>query len=57
VHSLCHGDNWFTAGLFDASAVAEHLNLRNAVYIGYSTGGGEVARYVAFRPTGFGKTR
>jgi non-heme chloroperoxidase len=31
----------------DASAVAEHLNLRNAVHIGHSTGGGEVARYVA----------
>ncbi|SFK48689.1 non-heme chloroperoxidase [Sphingomonas sp. NFR04] len=31
----------------DAAAVAEHLNLRNAVHIGHSTGGGEVARYVA----------
>jgi non-heme chloroperoxidase len=31
----------------DASAVAEHLNLMNAVHIGHSTGGGEVARYVA----------
>jgi len=31
----------------DASAVVEHLNLRNAVHIGHSTGGGEVARYVA----------
>jgi len=31
----------------DASAVAEHLDLRNAVHIGHSTGGGEVARYVA----------
>jgi non-heme chloroperoxidase len=31
----------------DASAVAEHLSLRNAVHIGHSTGGGEVARYVA----------
>lgn len=31
----------------DASAVAEHLNLKNAVHIGHSTGGGEVARYVA----------
>jgi len=31
----------------DASAVAEHLVLRNAVHIGHSTGGGEVARYVA----------
>jgi non-heme chloroperoxidase len=31
----------------DASAVVERLNLRNAVHIGHSTGGGEVARYVA----------
>jgi non-heme chloroperoxidase len=31
----------------DASAVAEHLDLRNVVHIGHSTGGGEVARYVA----------
>ncbi|HEX5958545.1 MAG TPA: alpha/beta hydrolase [Hyphomicrobiaceae bacterium] len=31
----------------DASAVVEHLGLRNAVHIGHSTGGGEAARYVA----------
>ncbi|KGE02258.1 MULTISPECIES: alpha/beta hydrolase [Rhizobium/Agrobacterium group] len=31
----------------DAAAVFEHLDLRNAVHIGHSTGGGEVARYVA----------
>jgi len=31
----------------DASAVAEHLDLRHSVHIGHSTGGGEVARYVA----------
>ena len=31
----------------DASAVFEHLDLRNAVHIGHSTGGGQVARYVA----------
>jgi len=31
----------------DASAVSEHLDLRNTVHIGHSTGGGEVARYVA----------
>jgi non-heme chloroperoxidase len=31
----------------DASAVFEHLDLRNAVHIGHSTGGGEVVRYVA----------
>jgi non-heme chloroperoxidase len=31
----------------DAAAVMNHLDLRNAVHIGHSTGGGEVARYVA----------
>jgi non-heme chloroperoxidase len=31
----------------DAAAVFEHLDLRNAVHIGHSTGGGEVAHYVA----------
>lgn len=31
----------------DASAVAEHLDLRNAIHVGHSTGGGQVARYVA----------
>jgi non-heme chloroperoxidase len=31
----------------DASTVCEHLDLKNAVHIGHSTGGGEVARYVA----------
>ena len=31
----------------DASAMAEHLNLRNTIHIGHSTGGGEAARYVA----------
>jgi non-heme chloroperoxidase len=31
----------------DAAAVAEHLDLRNAVHIGHSTGGGEATRYVA----------
>ncbi|MFJ2550991.1 alpha/beta fold hydrolase [Microbacterium sp. NPDC087591] len=31
----------------DASAVVEHLDLRNAVHVGHSTGGGQVARYVA----------
>jgi non-heme chloroperoxidase len=31
----------------DASAVAEDLDLRNAIHVGHSTGGGEVARYVA----------
>jgi non-heme chloroperoxidase len=31
----------------DAAAVVDHLNLRDALHIGHSTGGGEVARYVA----------
>ncbi len=31
----------------DAAAVADHLDLRDAVHIGHSTGGGEAARYVA----------
>ena len=31
----------------DVSALAEHLDLRNAVHIGRSTGGGKAARYVA----------
>lgn len=31
----------------DVAAVVEHLNLRNAVHVGHSTGGGEAARYVA----------
>ena len=31
----------------DAAAVFEHLDLRNAVHIGHSTGGGEAAHYVA----------
>lgn len=31
----------------DTSAVVEHLELNNAVHIGHSTGGGEVARYIS----------
>jgi non-heme chloroperoxidase len=31
----------------DTSAVVEQLNLRNAIHVGHSTGGGQVARYVA----------
>jgi non-heme chloroperoxidase len=40
----------------DAFAVAEHLDLRNAVHIGHSTGGGEVARYVAKHGEPSGRT-
>ena len=31
----------------DAAAVVEHLDLRNAIHIAHSTGGGEATRYVA----------
>lgn len=31
----------------DAAAVVEHLDLRDAIHIGHSTGGGEAARYIA----------
>ncbi|AXY21138.1 Non-heme chloroperoxidase [Komagataeibacter saccharivorans] len=30
----------------DTSAVVEHLDLKNAIHVGHSTGGGQVARYV-----------
>jgi len=30
----------------DVSAVIEHLDLRDAIHIGHSTGGGQVARYI-----------
>src|SRR6202021_2799892 len=31
----------------DLAAVTEHLDLRDAVHVGHSTGGGEVVRYLA----------
>jgi non-heme chloroperoxidase len=31
----------------DVAALADHLDLQNAIHVGHSTGGGEVARYVA----------
>ncbi|MBB2687591.1 UNVERIFIED_ORG: non-heme chloroperoxidase [Rhizobium etli] len=31
----------------DVAAMIDHLNLRNAIHVGHSTGGGEAARYVA----------
>src|SRR4051812_38116287 len=37
----------------DAAAVVEHLDLRNAIHIGHSTGGGGATRYVA--PPGQGR--
>ena len=36
----------------DAAAVVGHLDLRDAVHVGHSTGGGEVARYVAKHGSG-----
>ncbi|BBW21211.1 alpha/beta hydrolase [Enterobacter kobei] len=39
-----HDMNHYAA---DASAVVESLDLHNAVHVGHSTGGGQVARYVA----------
>ena len=41
-----HGHDMATYAA-DAAAVTAHLDLRNAVHIGHSTGGGEVAAYVA----------
>jgi len=34
-------------GIAKVSAVIEHLDLKNAVHVGHSTGGGQVTRYVA----------
>ena len=31
----------------DVAAVIDHLDLRNCIHVGHSTGGGEAARYVA----------
>jgi non-heme chloroperoxidase len=39
----------------DVAALAETLDLRNAVHLGHSTGGGEVARYVAQYGKGRGR--
>ncbi|AXA42347.1 alpha/beta fold hydrolase [Rhizobium leguminosarum] len=36
----------------DVMALTDHLDLRNAVHIGHSTGGGEAARYVAHAKPG-----
>jgi len=36
----------------DAAAVVEHLNLRDAVHVGHSTGGGEAARYTVLHGKG-----
>ena len=39
----------------DVAAVVEHLDLRNAVHIGHSTGGGEATRYVARHGQKYGR--
>jgi len=39
-----HDMNHYAA---DVAAVVEHLDLRNAIHVGHSTGGGEATRYVA----------
>ena len=31
----------------DLAAVTAHLDLKNAIHVGHSTGGGEVVRYLA----------
>ena len=31
----------------DLAAVTAHLDLKNAIHVGHSTGGGEVVRYIA----------
>jgi non-heme chloroperoxidase len=41
----------------DLLALAEHLDLRDAVHVGHSTGGGEVARYIGRHGQGKAKGR
>jgi non-heme chloroperoxidase len=36
----------------DAAAVVEHLDLRDAIHVGHSTGGGQAAHYVALHGKG-----
>ncbi|MCQ6257175.1 alpha/beta fold hydrolase [Pseudomonas sp. Q11] len=40
----------------DVSTVVDHLDLRNVVHVGHSTGGGEAARYVAKYGQAHGRT-
>src|SRR5262245_7481509 len=42
-----HDGNEMDTYAADVAALATHLDLKNAVHVGHSTGGGEVARYVA----------
>lgn len=41
------GGNEMDTYAADVAALAEHLDLKGAVHVGHSTGGGEVARYAA----------
>lgn len=41
----------------DLMDLVEHLNLKNAIHIGHSTGGGEVARYIGRHGAGRAKGR
>jgi non-heme chloroperoxidase len=41
----------------DLLALTEHLDLKNAVHVGHSTGGGEVARYIGRHGAGRAKGR
>ena len=41
----------------DLATVTAHLDLRNAIHVGHSTGGGEVAHYIARHGAGPGHAR
>ena len=51
-----HGNDMDTCA-DDLLAVAEHLDLKGAVHVGHSTGGGEVARYIGKYGQGRAKDR
>src|SRR6266566_2081451 len=42
-----HGRSTQTSDADDLAALTAHLDLQNAVHVGHSTGGGEVAHYLA----------
>jgi non-heme chloroperoxidase len=51
-----HGNDMDTY-VDDLLALAEHLDLKDAVHVGHSTGGGEVARYVGKYGSGSGRAK
>jgi non-heme chloroperoxidase len=51
-----HGNDMDTY-VDDLLALAEHLDLKNAIHVGHSTGGGEVARYVGKYGSGSGRAK